>query len=573
MELYIENRENEGMILKSLQNGLLVWPTIVEEDGTTRTKKYEELSILEKLQADCDLKSTNIVLKGLPPDVYAVVNHHKVAKEIRDRVKLFMQGTKLSLQLKEWLLCNKFKGGKDKVMLVIAIMSKRPRNAAWFKEKAILAEVREVGKILDEEQLAFLTDLGIPDVLMANLSNYGLDVISEDKANQEKNNKSLTAELKRYKERDKTCEQRLNIDLSIREKMIDSQMDDMIKEKLALKQQIDSLEQNLSNQIKEKEYLLQTFTVFKSESKEKESKYIDKEIDLEKKIKELDNIVYKVGQSAQTVHMLTKPQIFYDTHKQALGYQNPFYLKKAQRIKPTLYDSSVISSQYVASPVIDDEENLILEENEFFLENGRLLQKIMSQDVTICVMNSTAVFDDVYLEMKSGESCVKCLDLDAELLPKQNGDRSQLMNFVSKFLGTVQFKNDQVTKIMGYRDYQLGNVIISSASWLIDVDTGESAISTTLGAEATGTREIALDGGLKYSLNMGWNKRSQSSLFGGLQDLKGITTRSGNAYQGPMIPTTSSSPPKVVERETEVTKDTMPPTNNGSTKDVQPSVV
>ncbi|GKB73225.1 reverse transcriptase domain-containing protein [Tanacetum coccineum] len=47
-------------------------------------------------------------------------------------------------------------------------------------------------------------------------------------------------------------------------------------------------------------------------------------------------------------------------------------------------------------------------------------------------------------------------------------------------------------------------------------------------------------------------------------DLKGITTRSGVAYQGPTIPTTYSSPPKVVERETEVTKDTVPPTNNGS---------
>ncbi|GJT45995.1 hypothetical protein Tco_0954710 [Tanacetum coccineum] len=56
-------------------------------------------------------------------------------------------------------------------------------------------------------------------------------------------------------------------------------------------------------------------------------------------------------------------------------------------------------------------------------------------------------------------------------------------------------------------------------------------------------------------------------------DLKGITTRSGVAYQGPTIPTTSFSPPKVVERETEVTKDTVPPTNNGSTKDVQPLVV
>ncbi|GJS36011.1 hypothetical protein Tco_0534393 [Tanacetum coccineum] len=56
-------------------------------------------------------------------------------------------------------------------------------------------------------------------------------------------------------------------------------------------------------------------------------------------------------------------------------------------------------------------------------------------------------------------------------------------------------------------------------------------------------------------------------------DLKGITTRSDVSYQGPTIPTTSSSSPKVVEHETEVTKDTVPPTNNGSTKDVQPPVV
>ncbi|GKA24460.1 hypothetical protein Tco_0710493 [Tanacetum coccineum] len=74
-------------------------------------------------------------------------------------------------------------------------------------------------------------------------------------------------------------------------------------------------------------------------------------------IKELDNIVYKVGQSAQTVHMLTKPQVFYDdTHKQALGYQNPFYLKKAQRIKPTLYDGIVISKKHDVIFVVDEEE-------------------------------------------------------------------------------------------------------------------------------------------------------------------------------------------------------------------------
>nr|GEU46960.1 hypothetical protein [Tanacetum cinerariifolium] len=57
------------------------------------------------------------------------------------------------------------------------------------------------------------------------------------------------------------------------------------------------------------------------------------------------------------------------------------------------------------------------------------------------------------------------------------------------------------------------------------------------------------------------------------EDFKGITTRSGTAYQGPIIPTTSSSLSKVVECKTEVAKDMVHPTNNGSTKDVQPLIV
>ncbi|GJY49341.1 hypothetical protein Tco_0439297 [Tanacetum coccineum] len=68
----MENRENGRMILDSVLNGPLVWPT------------------------------------SLPPDVYAILNHHKVAKEICDRVKLFMHGTKLSLQEKECKLYDEF---------------------------------------------------------------------------------------------------------------------------------------------------------------------------------------------------------------------------------------------------------------------------------------------------------------------------------------------------------------------------------------------------------------------------------------------------------------------------------
>ncbi|GJW56313.1 hypothetical protein Tco_0103044 [Tanacetum coccineum] len=51
--------------------------------------------------------------------------------------------------------------------------------------------------------------------------------------------------------------------------------------------------------------------------------------------------------------------------------------------------------------------------------------------------------------------------LDSGCSKHMTGDRSQLTNFVHKFLGTVKFGNDQIAKIMGYGDYQIGNITIS----------------------------------------------------------------------------------------------------------------
>nr|GEZ80491.1 hypothetical protein [Tanacetum cinerariifolium] len=78
---------------------------------------------------------------------------------------------------------------------------------------------------------------------------------------------------------------------------------------------------------------------------------------------------------------------------------------------------------------------------------------------------------------------------------------------------------------------------------------------------------------MNTALSSGSGTLPSNTITNPKEDFKGITTRSGNAYQGPMISTTSSSLPQVVERETEVTKDTVPPTNNRSTKDVQPLIV
>nr|GEY01966.1 hypothetical protein [Tanacetum cinerariifolium] len=55
------------MILESVENGPLLWPSI-EENRVTRPKKYFELSSTEAIQADCDVKATKIILQGLPPE-------------------------------------------------------------------------------------------------------------------------------------------------------------------------------------------------------------------------------------------------------------------------------------------------------------------------------------------------------------------------------------------------------------------------------------------------------------------------------------------------------------------------
>nr|GEU76235.1 hypothetical protein [Tanacetum cinerariifolium] len=74
MKLYMMNRWHGRMILESVENAI---------------------------QADYDVKATNIILQGLPPEVYALVSNHKVAKKLWERIELLMQGTSLMKQEKE----------------------------------------------------------------------------------------------------------------------------------------------------------------------------------------------------------------------------------------------------------------------------------------------------------------------------------------------------------------------------------------------------------------------------------------------------------------------------------------
>ncbi|GKC61735.1 hypothetical protein Tco_1089333 [Tanacetum coccineum] len=264
---------------------------------------------------------------------------------------------------------------------------KRKQDDSWFKDKVLLVQAQANGQILHEEELAFLVDLGIAEVaLMENLSHYGSDALAEvhNPDNVDNNIINQGVQVMSSSEQSNVVNHS-NIEITSDSNIIpyslyvtesqqavvqnfnsSAQQDALILSVIEqLKSQsveIDRLKQTLSEHVKEKESLMQTVTLLKNYFKKEESRNIDIEIALEKKIKQLDNIVYKRDQSAQTIHMLIKLKFFYDhTTKQALGFQNPFYLKKAQQLEPKLYDGNVIKNTS-AIMIPDSEETLILDE-------------------------------------------------------------------------------------------------------------------------------------------------------------------------------------------------------------------
>ncbi|GJS59480.1 integrase, catalytic region, zinc finger, CCHC-type containing protein [Tanacetum coccineum] len=185
--------------------------------------------------------------------------------------------------------------------------------------------------------------------------------------NQEKQsmNESLTSELERYKDRVRVLEyavkdghseqethlsRELYTAISVRYRKVSEYENQVFSQQTEMK--------NLNNHIA---FLKKNFETLKKESSEKYEKNISEIVDLEKEKKELENIVFKVGPSA--MHMLTKPQNFYDeTHKTALCYQIPLYLSQARWKQPVLYNGHVLIDKHNPISVCDSEETLILAE-------------------------------------------------------------------------------------------------------------------------------------------------------------------------------------------------------------------
>ncbi|GJV52903.1 hypothetical protein Tco_1448644 [Tanacetum coccineum] len=104
----------------------------------------------------------------------------------------------------------------------------------------------------------------------------------------------------------------------------------------------------------------QKLMLTKKDFKEQENRYLEDIIDLEEKLSSHDRIVYKMGQSIQTIHMLgKKPNKVYDHFlKAGLCYNNPKRLKKAIAAQPKMYDGEMLHSAKLKFDSPDSEKTL-----------------------------------------------------------------------------------------------------------------------------------------------------------------------------------------------------------------------
>nr|GEV37254.1 integrase, catalytic region, zinc finger, CCHC-type, peptidase aspartic, catalytic [Tanacetum cinerariifolium] len=205
------------------------------------------------------------------------------------------------------------------------------------------------------------------DLILYVIEQLKNQVVNYTKINQDNKhvNEILTVELERYKNKVRILNEQNNVDKA--------------SASCAQSLEIKNLKHTLSEHLKEKESLEQNVTLLKNDFQKEESQNIDRELALEKQVKELNNIMFKRNQSTQTVHILTKPQFFYDhSTRQALGFQNPCYLKKAQQLEPKLYDGSV-TQKTNAIVIPDSEETLMLKDESRFKMLQKQKDPIMSE--------------------------------------------------------------------------------------------------------------------------------------------------------------------------------------------------
>nr|GFB99431.1 hypothetical protein [Tanacetum cinerariifolium] len=222
--------------------------------------------------------------------------------------------------------------------------------------------------------------------LMANLSHYGSDNLAENASSPAQQDDLILSVIEQHKTQVVNYT-KINHD--------NKNVNEILTAELERYKDQESLEQMgtlLKNDFQKEESRNIDRELALKKQKE-ESRIINRELALEKEVKELNNIVFKRNQSAQTVHMLTKPQVFYNhATRQALGFQNPCYLKKAQQLKPNLYDGSIIGKSDVVV-VPDSEKTLMFAEesrskmNEKQNDPQMIEKKVITKPIDYAILN------------------------------------------------------------------------------------------------------------------------------------------------------------------------------------------
>ncbi|GJY03755.1 retrovirus-related pol polyprotein from transposon TNT 1-94 [Tanacetum coccineum] len=111
IRLYCQGKENGVNILKSIDEGPFQMGTFREtlvegnEDalhrGPERARVYSNLSPEDKDRFNADIRAMNILLQGLPKDIYTLINHYIDAKDIWDNVKMLLEGSELTKEDRE----------------------------------------------------------------------------------------------------------------------------------------------------------------------------------------------------------------------------------------------------------------------------------------------------------------------------------------------------------------------------------------------------------------------------------------------------------------------------------------
>ncbi|GJX57429.1 hypothetical protein Tco_0287326 [Tanacetum coccineum] len=106
IRLYCRGKENGVNILKSIDEGPFQIGTFREtlaegnegalHLGPERARVYSDLSLEDKDRYNADIRATNILLQGLPKDIYTLINHYTDAKDIWDNVKMLLEGSELT---------------------------------------------------------------------------------------------------------------------------------------------------------------------------------------------------------------------------------------------------------------------------------------------------------------------------------------------------------------------------------------------------------------------------------------------------------------------------------------------